>query len=81
MAARARGEGKTPVRPIRVEGELWDAFGVASEVAGLDRSAALRAFMEWFAHRPGAKMPRRPTVDELRPDAGRNPGDDSPREN
>jgi len=60
VAARARGEGKTPARPIRIEGDLWEAFGAACEAVGLDRSAAVRAFMAWFARQPGAKMPKRP---------------------
>ncbi|SMD24230.1 hypothetical protein SAMN05660733_07685 [Lentzea albidocapillata] len=60
MAARARGEGKTPVRPIRVEDDLWAEFGEACGEIGHDRSSALRAFMEWLARRPGAKLPQRP---------------------
>ncbi len=59
---------KTPVRPIRVEGGLWDEFGQATTAGGTDRSAALRAFMAWYARRPGAKLPARPAALPDRPD-------------
>jgi hypothetical protein len=53
---------KTPVRPIRVEAGLWDDFGKAAAASDTDRSAALRAFMAWYARRPGAKLPERPAA-------------------
>lgn len=53
---------KTPVRPIRVEQGLWDEFGEATAAGDTDRSAALRAFMAWYARRPGAKLPARPAL-------------------
>jgi hypothetical protein len=53
---------KTPVRPIRVEASLWDEFGKAATASDTDRSAALRAFMAWYARRPGAKLPTRPAA-------------------
>jgi hypothetical protein len=54
--------GKTPARPIRVDQELWDAFGQAVTAGDTDRSAALRAFMGWYARKPGAKLPTRPAA-------------------
>jgi hypothetical protein len=60
MNARKRGEGKTPHRTLRVEDDLWDAFSEAAQQQGSDRTAVLRGFMEWYARRPGAKMPKRP---------------------
>lgn len=51
---------RTPVRPIRVDADLWNDFGQAATTNGTDRSAALRAFMAWYARRPGAKLPERP---------------------
>lgn len=47
---------KTPMHTIRVDKELWSEFGAA---AG-DRTGTIRAFLEWYVRRPGAKMPRRP---------------------
>lgn len=54
--------GRTPVRPIRVEATLWDEFGKAAVASDTDRSAVLRAFMAWYARRPGAKLPARPAA-------------------
>jgi hypothetical protein len=64
MAARARGEGKTPHRQFRVEDDVWEKFDEAVKPLGTDRSAVLRAFVMWFVHEPGAKMPRRPAAAE-----------------
>lgn len=50
----------TPRQTIRVDAELWSAFG---EAAQPDRSAVLREFMRWYTWHPGAKMPRRPKED------------------
>ena len=60
MATRTRGEGKTPVRNLRVEDDLWGSFGAACTAAGIDRSTALRDFMRWYMREPGAKLPKRP---------------------
>jgi hypothetical protein len=58
MAARQRGEGTTPTRPIRVEPDLWEEFG---EKAGAwSRAKVLRQFMAWYCRRPGATLPKRP---------------------
>lgn len=62
-AARARGEGKTPIRPVRVENDLWEDFGEACAALETDRSAALRNFMAWMSGRPEGKLPRRPKRD------------------
>jgi len=62
-AARARGEGKTPIRSIRAEDDLWKAFSDACEVAEADRSSVIREFLGWYAGLPGSRMPRRPKRD------------------
>lgn len=64
MAARARGEGKTPHRQFRVEDDAWKKFDAAAKALGTDRSALLRAFVLWFVHEQDAKMPRRPPAAE-----------------
>jgi len=46
----------TPRQTIRVDADLWSAFG---EQAEPDRSTVLREFMRWYTWQPGAKMPRR----------------------
>lgn len=42
---------------LRIDPELWEEFGDVID----DRSAVLRAFVEWYVRRPGARMPPRPT--------------------
>ncbi len=45
---------KTPTRPIRVDLNEWAAFGEAAKAQDTDRSAAIRDFIAWYLHRPGA---------------------------
>jgi len=52
---------KNPTRPIRVDLTDWGVFGEAANAMDSDRSAALRAFMDWYLHKPGAKAPNRPS--------------------
>lgn len=59
-ASLSTTRGKTPSRPIRVDQELWASFGEAAGDQGMDRSAVLRAFMDWYIREPGAKLPDRP---------------------
>lgn len=38
----------TPLKRIRVDDDLWEDFGLATEALGLDRTKALVAFMRRF---------------------------------
>lgn len=60
MAARRRGEGRTPHRTIRVEDDPWEPFKENAKRVDSDASDVLRVFMAWFNREPGAKMPKRP---------------------
>jgi hypothetical protein len=51
---------KTPLHTIRVDDDLWNAFGGAAAQAGMDRSQLLRELMRWYIREEGAKLPRRP---------------------
>jgi hypothetical protein len=51
---------KTPLHTIRVDDQLWDAFGAAAAQAGADRSHVLRELMRWYIREEGAKLPKRP---------------------
>lgn len=51
-------ETHTPNRPIRVEAELWDAFGRL--VGPRNRSAVIRDFIRWYIRERGATLPKRP---------------------
>jgi hypothetical protein len=55
-------ETHTPHRPIRVEDELWEEFGIL--VGARHRSAVVRDFIAWYTHRKGAKMPKRLSLAE-----------------
>lgn len=52
---------KNPTRPIRVDLDEWGVFGEAANAMDSDRSASLRAFMDWYLHKPGSKAPTRPS--------------------
>lgn len=52
---------KNPTRPIRVDLTEWGVFGEATNAMDSDRSASLRAFMDWYLHKPGSKAPTRPS--------------------
>ena len=56
-----RGQGyETPLRRVRVDDPLWDAFGDAVQLADADRSKIIRELMAWYARTPGARLPKRP---------------------
>ena len=50
---------KTPARQFRV-GDEWFDFEAAAQAMGMERAAVLREFIDWYLHKPGAKMPKRP---------------------
>jgi predicted GIY-YIG superfamily endonuclease len=50
--------GKTPLRPIRIEGRLWDDFGCT--VGPRQRSGLVRDLIRWYLQYPGAELPPRP---------------------
>ncbi len=51
---------KTPRQTIRIDVDLWDAFGRAVGVR--ERGRAIREFIAWYLRRPGAKLPQRPPI-------------------
>jgi hypothetical protein len=57
MVSRAK-DTHTPNRVIRVEDEDWEEFGDAVGVR--QRAEAIRNFIRWYLHRPGAHAPKRP---------------------
>jgi hypothetical protein len=58
MGVTSRG---TDRRTIRVEPDLWDEFGQATESEPDGRSGILRDFMRWYLGKPGAELPERST--------------------
>lgn len=49
-------------RPIRVDADLWAAFGRL--VGERNRSAVIRDFIRWYVGERGAKLPRPPKPSE-----------------
>lgn len=47
-----------------IDDDLAAEFDEAAKRAGSDRSSVTRALWEWFAGRPGAKLPERPAGPE-----------------
>jgi hypothetical protein len=47
-----------------IDDELVTAFDAATRAVGSDRSNVTRQLWEWFARRPGAKLPERPEQPE-----------------
>lgn len=57
------GKEKTDVRRFRTTDDLWQRFGDAVEGSAdpeADMSKVLRAFVRWYVHETGAKLPDRP---------------------
>jgi hypothetical protein len=56
---------KTPLQNVRVDPDLWAAFGQAVHRADpdSDRSKVLRQFVAWYVRERGAKLPVRPPAD------------------
>lgn len=54
---------KTELRRFRTTNDLWKRFGEAVEASGdpeADMSKVLRAFVRWYVHESGTKIPDRP---------------------
>lgn len=50
----------TDRQTFRLAAADWREFGEATTTAGTDRATELRAFVQWYLRKPGAKMPKRP---------------------
>ncbi len=53
---------KTPMHTVRVDDDLWEAFGVAAVATGADRSYVLRELMRWYVRERRAHLPKRPEI-------------------
>lgn len=54
--------GTTPIRHIRIPDDEWDDL---HRVAGKENVRVLRQLIRWYLRRPGAKLPTRPTAEEV----------------
>lgn len=65
---RARKNPPIPTEPavnFRISPEGWAEFGAACSALDMTRSEALRLFIAWFNHVPGAEKPQRPALEML----------------
>lgn len=54
--------GETPIRQIRIPDDEWDDL---RKVAGRGHVRVLRDFIRWYLRRSGAKLPVRPSAEEI----------------
>lgn len=47
-------------KAVRMDDDLWERFGQATEAAGLDRSTVLRDFVIWYVDETDRVTYRRP---------------------
>lgn len=50
---------KTPTHPVRIPEDLWAEFGAVCEAQGTNRSADLRAYIEYKLRKPKVTLPPR----------------------
>lgn len=54
--------GITPLQHVRIPQNDWDTLRA---VSGRQAATVLREFIRWYLRRPGAKLPQRPTREEV----------------
>lgn len=64
-ARNVQKRGKTPIRSFRVATERWAEFGAVAAAMGMTRTKVVLQFFTWFGGEAGAKVPARPTADQL----------------
>ena len=57
--------GETPIQHVRAPKDEWGLYKEAAGVVDSDASKITREFVRWFTRRPGAKLPARPTVEQI----------------
>lgn len=55
--AKQKTEGHTPMRPIRIPDDEWEALGQA--VGDRNRARLIREYIRWHLRWPGNKQPER----------------------
>lgn len=57
---------KTPARQVRISDEDWGDLAEAAKSFGLSGGAdVIRAMVQWYLRRPGARLPERPSAEDL----------------
>lgn len=56
---------RTQHRSVRVDDADWADLETVAEMHGTDRSKIVNAYVQWHLRRPGAKLPERPTREQV----------------
>jgi hypothetical protein len=51
---------KTQHRSVRIPDDTWRAAIVRAKESGTSTGELIRAFLDWWLRKPGAKLPKRP---------------------
>lgn len=54
--------GETPIQHVRIDQGDWDDF---KRVLGRSAPSVIRQLVRWYLRRPGAKLPERPSREEI----------------
>jgi hypothetical protein len=52
----------TARQTVRIDEADWEQLGARTADAGTDRSAVIRAFVDWYNGKAGAELPERPAA-------------------
>lgn len=62
LVVTGRSGRGTARQTVRIGEESWEDLGEKAAAIELDRSAVIRALVDWFRGIPGAELPVRPWV-------------------
>ena len=66
-------ENFTPIRSIRIAAATWNVAKEKAREQGKSMSELVRELLDWWLRTPGAKLPKRPTVDGGSKETGATP--------
>lgn len=56
---------RTQHRSIRISDEDWADLATAANTQDVDRAKVVNQLIRWYLRRPGAKLPARPSQEEI----------------
>lgn len=56
---------RTQHRSVRVDNADWADLDALAQLLGTDRAKVINAYVQYFLRRPGAKLPDRPTPEQV----------------
>lgn len=67
---------KTKHRSVRVDDADWADLDALAQSMGTDRAKVINAYVQWHLRRPGARLPARPTPQQVAEVVARREGAD-----